>query len=211
MKTDLYTKSVLTIIAVALVCLVIQNYNVVPQANAAEPQSVNRRLPQKNEEAVVSVPSRTTPQETEAAANGYSRYRESTSSTTGNQSNAQNASSQYRTSINSVESAPQSRSNANTQRSTTSEYRTSLDNMNEDRSSTQYRNNSSQRTTTTSSNSEYRARISLDQPEVIESIQRGQQQHVVVDVNIKTINGVVPKMVRRGGEFVLAVTNIDDY
>lgn len=53
MKTDLYTKAVLTVIAVALVCLVIQNFNVVTSAQAStspvlnavtEPQSTNQVL-----------------------------------------------------------------------------------------------------------------------------------------------------------------------
>jgi hypothetical protein len=37
MKTDLYTKAVLTVIAIALVCLVFQNYNVIPAAHASAP------------------------------------------------------------------------------------------------------------------------------------------------------------------------------
>jgi len=35
MKTDLYTKSILTIIAIALVCLVLQNTNVITPAHAS--------------------------------------------------------------------------------------------------------------------------------------------------------------------------------
>lgn len=50
MKIDLYTKAVLTVIAVALVCLVFQNFNIVTTAQAstypvvstvAEPQLTN--------------------------------------------------------------------------------------------------------------------------------------------------------------------------
>jgi hypothetical protein len=35
MKTDRYTKAVLTIIAIALICIVFQNYSVVPSINAS--------------------------------------------------------------------------------------------------------------------------------------------------------------------------------
>ncbi|NDW13188.1 hypothetical protein D0T50_09805 [Bacteroides sp. 214] len=41
MKVDLYTKAVLTIIAIALVCLVYQNSNVVPAAYASQPAATN--------------------------------------------------------------------------------------------------------------------------------------------------------------------------
>ncbi|MDR1201641.1 MAG: hypothetical protein LBL58_08450 [Tannerellaceae bacterium] len=55
MKTDLYTKVVLTVIALALVCLVFQNFDVVTSANASNTTSSISELSKTNDVIQVRV------------------------------------------------------------------------------------------------------------------------------------------------------------
>ena len=55
MKTDLYTKAVLTVIAAALVCLVFQNFNIVTHAHAATSPVVQTISEPKSTNEVVDV------------------------------------------------------------------------------------------------------------------------------------------------------------
>lgn len=55
MKSDLYTKSVLTVIAVSLIALFIQNFNLIPRAKASGANQKNYGLVPLNPDGSINV------------------------------------------------------------------------------------------------------------------------------------------------------------
>jgi hypothetical protein len=55
MKTDLYTKSILTIIAVCLVLIVLKDIDIFPKAYASQPNTPNYGIVPLNEDGTIDV------------------------------------------------------------------------------------------------------------------------------------------------------------